>query len=568
MCESGLLLGAYIWYITIPPVFILLSLGALILFSDFRKSVNRVYFLITLFLAIWAISDASSFKLVNPLLVNLADRISSLGMLAAAFIILFLYIFPENKSVSKKIVAVLFGPLALFFLVVPTKLYILETGPSPACETMTGSLYSLQIVLILYYIVCGIFIARKKFKTLEGVQHKQFKFFVTASILILLFGIFIDIIPTLIANEDIILFTPYSTAIFASICAFAIVKYKALNTKLIGTEALSVFLMVSVGALLFVSNISMVRVVVAITLVLASIVSFFLIRSVGKEIEQKEELARVNEDLKRLDQAKSEFLNIASHQLRTPVSVIRSVASMFAAGDMENVPLEQRKKFYDSILFKSEKLETIIHDILNATSLTAKKYNVMDKSAEAINLRILIDDIVKDFSVEVRDRELELTLLPESESVPEIRGQKEYLKEVFINLITNAIKYTPSAKQTKDVRSSRDDGGKGTIELSIENDKDTAGNVLIKVMDNGIGIPDDEKAKLFQKFQRAQNARNMYTDGTGIGLFVIKEIVEGHRGKVWFESELGKGTTFFVSLPIIQKGEVNVKEFITENATA
>jgi signal transduction histidine kinase len=146
------------------------------------------------------------------------------------------------------------------------------------------------------------------------------------------------------------------------------------------------------------------------------------------------------------------------------------------------------------------------------------------------------------------------------DNVPQIKAQKEYLKEAFINLLTNAIKYTPTAKKTNDIRSTRE--GQGFIKIRIALDRSDKNNILITFQDNGIGIPKDEAPKLFQRFSRAQNARNMYTDGTGIGLFVVREIVEGHHGRVWFESEENQGTTFFISLPIAQLKGVNIKKHI------
>jgi signal transduction histidine kinase len=277
------------------------------------------------------------------------------------------------------------------------------------------------------------------------------------------------------------------------------------------------------------------------------------------------ELLLANEELKKLDAAKSEFLNIASHQLRTPVSVIRGVASMLVAGDMEKLPLEEKKKFYNSILAKSNKLEVIIHDILNATSLSAKKFSVMDKDAEMIDLAKLIKDVLRDFEMEIGERELEVTF-EQGKKVPQISGQKEYLKEAFANLLTNAIKYTPTSKKTNDIRDTRE--GKGFLKIRIKSDPAEKNKVLVIFEDNGIGISQEDAPKLFKRFSRAQNAKNMYTDGTGIGLFVVKEIVEGHNGKVWFESELGKGTTFFVSLPIVSAKKINVKEHIIKKQQA
>lgn len=281
----------------------------------------------------------------------------------------------------------------------------------------------------------------------------------------------------------------------------------------------------------------------------------------AKISSQNDQLEVANVELKKADQAKNEFINIASHQLRTPITVIKGTISMLQDGTMDSFNAEQKKKFYDGARFKCQKLEDIINDILNATSLTNKKFSVMDSEAEKINVKEFFDKMIEDFKPETMEREINLSLGELDKTVPDIFGQRKYLEEAFSNLITNAIKYTPSPKQTPDIRDKRD--GKATIKISNHRE---GNDVIFSVKDNGIGIPEEAMPKLFQKFVRAKNAVDIYTDGTGLGLFIIKEIVEGHGGKVWVESELGKGSEFFVKLPIRSADTVNVKEYIKERA--
>jgi two-component system sensor histidine kinase VicK len=236
---------------------------------------------------------------------------------------------------------------------------------------------------------------------------------------------------------------------------------------------------------------------------------------------------------------------------------------MLRDGTIDSFDHPTKSKFYDGAWAKCQKLEDIINDILNATSLVNRKYNVMDKDVEPINLKTFFEKMISEFEPETREREINLTLAPFNEIIPEIYGQKQYLEEAFTNLVTNAIKYTPSPKKTADIRDTRE--GEAKIIINVEKN---GNDVIISVRDNGIGIPKEAMPKLFQKFSRAENARNMYTDGTGLGLFIIKEIVEGHGGKVWVESEEGKGSTFFVELPINSQKKIDIKEYIKEKASA
>lgn len=338
-------------------------------------------------------------------------------------------------------------------------------------------------------------------------------------------------------------------------------------SKLTVIQVTTVAVWILIGSQFFFVKDQANRILSGVTLAVTVSFGIMLIGSIRADLKKKVQLEKMNKklgkanaELKRLDQAKSEFLSISSHQLRTPVTVIKGVASMLKEGDLEGAPLEKKMRFYDSILIKSEKLESIINDLLNASYLTTKKYKMIGKEVEDIDLKELLEDTLKDLEVEIKERKLKITILSEKETIPQIQGQKEYLKEAFINLITNAIKYTPSSHKTNDIRQER--GEEGVIEISIEKDPKNADNVLVKVSDNGIGVSKEDMHRLFKKFSRAQNAKEMYTDGSGIGLFIVKEIIEGHGGKVRVESELGKGSTFFVTLPIRHKQGTDVEKYI------
>ncbi|MFA5962317.1 MAG: HAMP domain-containing sensor histidine kinase [Parcubacteria group bacterium] len=415
--------------------------------------------------------------------------------------------------------------------------------------------------ILLYDIILGIFFSVKKIKLLDENQKKQFKIFATGSLLMIFLGGMIDVVPSIFDNATIVLFTPYSSLVFALFGAYAMVKYKALNAKVLAAQMLVVSLIILIGSQLFFITNPINRGITIITLFIATVFGWWLVNSVKKEVKQKEALEFANEELKRMDQVKNEFINIASHQLRTPVTVIKGTIAMLIDGTMDSFDAETKKKFYAGAQFKCKKLEDIINDILSATALTNKKFNAMDTEVEKINLREFFDKMIDGFKPETMEREIELSLGKLDKSTPDIFGQKQYLEEVFSNLITNAIKYTPSPKMTPDIRDKR--AGKAIIKI---NSRKEGENIIFSVKDNGIGIPVEAIPNLFQKFVRAKNAVDMYTDGTGLGLFIIREIVEGHGGKVWVKSQLGKGSEFFVQLPIKPVGKVDIKEYIKERA--
>lgn len=485
------------------------------------------------------------------------------------------YVFVDKKDVSlgHKIIFLLILLPAVVFA--PSK-YNLEAFNLMACGAND------QFNFLAYYIdaveigvfLWVLFLAFSRYKRIEKEAKTQLLLMTVGVMFFLLsFSATSNLALYLVTqgftqDYDMEQYGYFGMTAFMGVIAYLATRYKAFNVKVVGVQILLVSLMIIIGLqIMFMENLSD-KIMSTVTLLFLLLFGWFTI-SIQIEMKEKENLQKLanrletaNTELKRLDQAKSTFLNISSHQLRTPVSVIRGVASMLYEGDLDNAPLEERKKFYQSILFKSKKLEIIIHDILNATSLTARKYSVKNKEVEPVNLRILIEEVLKDFELETKERELKISLLPDKGPIDNIEGQREYLREAIINLITNAIKYTPSSQKTSDIRIQRE--GKGVIEISLEKDSQNEENILMKISDNGIGISKKDLPKLFKRFYRGENATDMYTDGTGIGLFIVKEIIKGHGGKIWAESELGKGSTFFVSLPVHHKKGMDVEKYIMD----
>ncbi|MDD5566607.1 MAG: HAMP domain-containing sensor histidine kinase [Patescibacteria group bacterium] len=263
-----------------------------------------------------------------------------------------------------------------------------------------------------------------------------------------------------------------------------------------------------------------------------------------KVSDQTKDIKEKNKHLQKMLRTQSEFLDISSHQLRTPVSVIKGVISMILDGDMDDLPKAKQREFLQGVRDKSTKLEMIINDILCASEFDANKFSIKTDSL-VIHMEDVVDEAVKNSRLEAKQREIDLRWQKPKRPLPMIRGEAKYLEQAVYNLISNALKYTPSTAMVKEARATRQQ--KGVVRVTVKKERE---NIIVCVSDNGIGIPKEEIGKLFHKFARAENATAMYTDGSGLGLFIVKAIVEGHYGKVWAESELKKGTNIYISLPI------------------
>lgn len=574
-----------LYYSHIPTAIIALLLGLFVYFKNRHSLTGKMLLFTALTFSVWSLLDLLLWVSIDSRQIMFSWSIVNLfEMLASSGTLYFSYVFLEKKDVPFGYKMLAGVPLMLFMAFIPTT-FNLTGFDSPNCEAGQGVLrYYFYALEILFFLWLSVYLIRKVL-TVKKEERRMTIYFSVGAICFLASFSGANVVASFTEQWQILQYGLFGMPVFMAFLVYLIIEYEAFDIKLLGAQALVAGIIILIASqFAFIQN-SINRILTAVTLLITSVFGWWLVKSVKKESEQNESLKRLNEvitrqkeriernkevveraneELKRLDKAKTEFINIASHQLRTPISVIQGVASMMLEGDIDRLPQEQKQKFYRSVWEKAKKLKIIAHDLLNAMSFADRKYSVMDQSAEAIDPASLLRKIVDDFEIETKERDMDLTLSAEGD-IPDIKGQKDYLEEAFINLINNAIKYTPSRKTTSDVRTKREDGERATVAVSVRKDPDNADNILIEVRDNGIGIPEDAKEKLFQRFSRAQNAVDMYTDGTGLGLFIVKEIIEGHDGRVWFESKVGKGTTFFVSLPTNPEHEVDVKKHIVED---
>ncbi|MBT4277285.1 GAF domain-containing sensor histidine kinase [Candidatus Falkowbacteria bacterium] len=242
-------------------------------------------------------------------------------------------------------------------------------------------------------------------------------------------------------------------------------------------------------------------------------------------------LRKMNKQLKKLDKAKSEFISIASHQLRTPITAIRGYLSMILEGDYGRLtkgPSEALRKVGKS----SDRMAGLVEDLLNISRIESGR---MVFTFQKSNLENFTKNIIEEFKPMVKEKGLKLKYLC-FKNMPEVNIDETKIKEVVSNLIDNAIKYTEKGNVTLELK---------TI---IENKKKYA---LISVSDTGMGVEKEDLSSIFQKFRRGKKVTLVHTEGLGLGMYFSRKVVEAHKGKIWVESEgTGKGSTFFVKLKI------------------
>lgn len=239
------------------------------------------------------------------------------------------------------------------------------------------------------------------------------------------------------------------------------------------------------------------------------------------------ELRKSNAQLQRLDEAKDEFISMASHQLRTPLTSVKGYIDMVLEGDAGEIDDMQRHLLSEAFS-SSERMVHLINDFLNVSRLQTGKFIIEKVPTDMANLvRQEVD------SLEVNAKQRQMTFdLKLGKSIPKIMVDESKIRQVIMNFLDNSLYY--SHADTAIVVRLKAKGGQ--LELTVK--------------DTGIGVPEKEQAQLFTKFYRASNARRQRPDGTGVGLFLAKKVITAHGGHMLFHSEEGKGSTFGFVLPI------------------
>lgn len=232
---------------------------------------------------------------------------------------------------------------------------------------------------------------------------------------------------------------------------------------------------------------------------------------------------------KLIERMKTEFVSITAHQLRTPLSSIKWVLKMLLEGDLGPVTKEQTEVL-EQAYTSNERMISLINDLLNVARLEEGRFLY---KFSRVSLVDLIKKSIDSLNMEAKKREIQLIFEKPKKTLPKIIADAEKLQLVIQNLLDNAIRYThPKGKVTVTLRQPK----KNYLEVAVK--------------DTGVGIPKNQQSRIFDKFFRADNVIKMQTEGSGLGLFISKNIVEKHGGKIWFESEENKGTTFYFTLPL------------------
>lgn len=535
----------------IPPIlavgvliiFVNIILGAVVYLNNKKSATNIIFALLNLVTVLYISSN-----LLGAYIPDLSTKLFWVRMVMffAIFQTYFFYLlaraFPNNKidinfpdAIFSAGVAILTGVLTLTPFVFSGITGVGVDGV-PSLQAERGMI--VFGIVVFYFVAYGLYQLIVKYKRAKGIEKSQLGYLLTgAAIMFSSFLIFNFVLVVLLNITVSINFTSVFVSIFIIFTSYAILRYGLLHIKVIATElfVFSLWIFILVRALLANNRVELVSNIALF--ILTVVVGIFLIRSVQKEVAQREkieqlaaDLEKANERLKELDQLKSEFVSLATHQIRGPLAVIKGYASLMLEGDYGEVPKNLSEPI-DTIYKSSQSLAVIVEDFLDVSRIEqgGMKYDFTD-----FDFAGLVKEVAGELKPNIEKNGLAISVSGCDAPVT-VSGDRGKLKQVVGNLLDNSIKYT----------------SKGSIAVSLSVDA-SAGKVLLTIKDTGAGIRPETIPHLFKKFSRAEDASKNNILGTGLGLYVAKEMLKAHGGKIWAESEgEGKGSTFFVELKTV-----------------
>src|SRR3989338_8864448 len=515
------------FYSHIPAMLIAPLVGLLIFYKSGKSKVGTSLLVVGILFSLWSFFDLILWATNKPDVVmffwSLQILFEPLVYLLCFYLV---YVFVKNSDLDfrwKLLGILLYSPIVLLL----SYKYNLVGVNLADCTAIEGfiaqyftyiieSIFILSIILLITFEYRKISLASRK---------KEIMIFGLGVVLFLVAFSSGNIIGSFTENWTLAQVGLIGMPIFIGFLAYLFVRFHTFNIKTFATQVLMVTIWLLVLGILFIRTIENVWVVTALTLILVTVAGDLLIRSVKREIEQREELAKLNLELENLIKQRENLVHLVTHKVKGSFTRSKYIFAGILDGTFGEVSMEIKKRAEQGLESDNMGIETVylVLSVANMQKGTVKydmkKIDFKEIVAKTITEKSIVAE-TKGLKIENEIKEGEYYVL----------GDAFWLKEVINNLIENSIKYTQQ--------------GKIIIGLEKRNDK-----ILFSVKDTGVGISDEDKKNLFTEGGRGKDSVKVNVDSTGYGLYSVKLIVDAHLGRVWAESPgPGKGATFFVEL--------------------
>ncbi len=532
--------SSLIYYSHLGPLAASLLLGGLVLLSNWKSTSNRLFFALTALFSTWVYFDLILWASEKPDLIMFfwSALVYVELLIYATGLYLVTYLVRDGKDLSLMQKLLLFIPFVPLFLFAHTSHNLLGYDASN-CDraAVEGPLWQYVYVVEALFILIASYILLRSATSRGRAKASSSSLFIGLAIVIFLSIFSLGNITILLSLEwQYEQYKLFGMPVLLAFVTYTMVKYGAFSSKMLLSQALVGGSAIMILSLLFVDSILDVRVIASTTFALVVLMGISLVKNVKREISQREKIEKLakdleaaNDRLQELDRQKTEFVSIASHQLRAPITAIKGYASLLTEGSYGPIP-EKMTSPIATIYESSRMMVNTIEDFLNVSRI---ELGHMQYAREDFNLMDLTRKVVDELTPNAKFKGLELSFNPSEVDAP-VYADMNKIKQVITNFVDNAIKYTP----------------KGSITVSLTTNK-VSNKAIISIKDTGQGLSKETIGTLFDKFTRARNADKVNTTGTGLGLYVGRQLITGHNGRVWVESEgEGKGSTFFIELPL------------------
>jgi signal transduction histidine kinase len=531
----------------VPLLYFIVGLNALlciiILIRGNKRIALTLFTLIATSVAAWGFVSIGYY---SDVIIPMLSWLGAAHIMALSVVTLFFYfstVFPRRILKGKFILTFTTIPFIIIVFFLSFSDFIL----GPENEVIIRSDYGSYVYLctILFYLIFGYFFLAKQYQlSTDSHTRSQVRLIMLGSVLSTAPALMSELVFPSLGIYTYTWLGPLFSSVLVISIFIAIIRYHLFDLKVVITEIISFGVWMYFLIKFLLSDTWQVQVTNLVYLLSLLFIGILLVQSVLKEVIERrrvdqltidmkatfDKLKTVNASLIEIDRQKTKFLSLATHQIRGPLTSIKGYTSMIFEGDYGELP-DKLKEPLTKMYQLSQSLVSIVEDFLNTSKMDGFHISYQ---YSLFNIDELVNAIIDDMKQSLSKTKAKLLYDVTCGNTCMIHGDKEKIRQIFHNLIENAIKYTQD----------------GEIKIST---KRAGEKIIFKISDTGIGMSNETISHIFKKFSRAEKiGEETHISGSGLGLYVAKEMVKGHHGKIWAESPgEGKGSTFFVELDAV-----------------